>query len=77
MLSNLFRILDNQLEKFDSLQSYGYSSNVGDEIFEDENGRYKKEHIRRQVPCGCHPETCSHFTEKVWESEVRKIYLDE
>ncbi len=37
----------------------------------DEKGKYEVVEIHSKIPCGCHPETCSHFGGKT--TKVVKI----
>ena len=71
----IFKILEDQHILHDREDSGYYSSYVGDEIFEDERGKYKVRHVTREVSCGCHPETCSHFDGTVLQSREHKEYL--
>jgi len=43
----------------------------------DGKGEYEIHINHYKVPCGCHPETCSHFDGKTWTSYEYKVYLDE
>lgn len=40
----------------------------------DEKGKYVVYREDYERPCGCHPETCSHFSEKVWTTRTYKEY---
>jgi len=41
---------------------------------QDEKGEYTLYERRYEAPCRCHPETCCHFDEKEWRTEMYKIY---
>lgn len=71
----IFRILENQLELNDCLDSYGYWSNINKEIFEDEKGKYQVKYITEEKPCSCHPETCCHFDGSITVTSQEKVYL--
>lgn len=74
-MNTIFRILNSQLELNDCLDSYGYWSNTNKEVLEDEKGKYQVKNITEEIPCSCHPETCSHFDGKVTRSSTEKVYL--
>jgi hypothetical protein len=42
----------------------------------DEKGKFTKYRMVEEVPCGCHPETCSHFSGKVDSTRDYKKYED-
>ena len=71
----LFRILENQLELNDSLDSYEEWSSLGKEILEDENGKYQIKSTTYEHPCSCHPETCCHFDGTVLRFREEKVYI--
>lgn len=71
----IFRILQNQLELNDCIDSYGYWSNINKEIFEDEKGKYQVKYIRKEKPCNCHPGTCCHFEGVIVVNSQKKVYL--
>ena len=76
----LHRILNNQLELNDAFDRGGnryYSKHVEPQILEDENGKYKIEEEDREVPCGCHPETCCHGDGYKIRTRRTKKYLRE
>jgi len=75
LMNTLFRILNNQLELNDAIDSYGYWSSLSKEILEDEKGKYQIKNITEERPCSCHPETCCHFDEKITVSKKEKVYL--
>ena len=56
----------------DSYDSYTVKIGSG----EDEKGVFEKYRRTYERPCGCHPETCCHFDEKVWDSEEYKVYVN-
>jgi len=74
-MNTLKRILENQLELNDSLDSYDYWISLDKEILEDEKGKYQIKKITYEAPCSCHPETCCHFDGKVLKFDEEKIYL--
>lgn len=74
-MNTIFRILNNQLELNDCLDSYDYHSFTKPEILEDEKGKYQIKQIDEERPCSCHPETCCHFDGKVWRTTTEKVYL--
>lgn len=74
-MNQLNRILNNQFELHDSLDSYGCWSSVSKEILEDDKGKYQVKKITEEIPCSCHPETCCHFDGKVLRSNKVKVYL--
>ena len=74
-METIFRILENRFELNDSCDSYGYWSSINKEILEDEKGKYQIKNITEERPCGCHPETCCHFDEKVTRTREEKVYL--
>ena len=43
-----------------------YKTHISTE--KDEKGVYKLYEVDYEVPCNCHPETCSHFSEMVWKT---------
>ena len=58
---------------------YGYdniSKVKTDKTGEDENGKYEIYEVTKKVPCKCHPETCMHFTGKIFETTEEKVYVD-
>lgn len=58
-----------------AMNSYdSYTTKLEDGI--DENGKFTKYEYNYEHPCSCHPETCSHFDEKIWKSKVYKLYED-
>lgn len=61
---------------YDCYSSYGHWSRVEDEVKEDKKGKYKIEHTTEEVPCSCHPETCSHLDGKKTISYTEKVYLE-
>lgn len=75
MINLINKIINNQLELNDKIDSYGYHSYMGSEVFEDENGKYRIKTIEEERPCKCHPETCTHFEQRFWRIEEEKIYL--
>jgi len=74
-MNSVFRILENQFELNDAIDSCYYKSSTSRKIYEDENGKYKIKNITKEVYCGCHPETCCHFGGKRTVFETEKIYL--
>lgn len=74
-MNTILKILNKQLELNDCIDSYSYSSKIKDEIYEDEKGRYKIKEIIEEVPCKCHPETCTHFRGKEIKIYKEKKYL--
>ena len=75
-MNTIFRILNNQLELNDCLDSYGYWSNTEEEVLEDEKGKYQIRKITYEHPCSCHPETCCHFDGKTIREREEKVYLN-
>lgn len=75
-MNTLFRIINNQLEIHDSLDSYRSWGNIEEEIYEDEGGKYQIFKVFYEHPCNCHPETCCHEDGKVLREREEKIYLD-
>ena len=61
---------------YDSMSSYGSSSKMGEKVFEDKQGKYIYKHVTKQVPCGCHPETCNHFDGIKTIYPKEKVYLE-
>ena len=60
----------------DCVDSYGYWSKTGEEIFTDEKGKkYREETIVKEVPCSCHPETCCHLDGKKTITYKERIYI--
>jgi hypothetical protein len=56
-----------------SLSSYeSYRSKVGEG--KNKKGKYIEYERRYEVPCNCHPETCSHFRETIWKTEKYREY---
>lgn len=51
-----------------------YKTHISTE--KDEKGVYKLYEVDYEVPCNCHPETCSHFSEMVWKTSRYKEYED-
>jgi hypothetical protein len=76
MLNTISRILNNQFELNDRIDSGYYSSYLGKDILEDEKGKYQIKYISREVSCNCHPETCCHFDGTVITEEQQRIYLN-
>jgi len=74
-MESVFRIIRNQFELNDSLDSYEYHSYIGKTTYTDKYGTYKIKKIIQEKPCSCHPETCSHFDGKISVSSSEKIYL--
>ena len=74
-MNTIFRILEKQLELNDSIDSYGYWSNINQEIFEDEKGKYQVKYITKEKLCSCHPETCCHFDGVIVVNSQEKVYL--
>lgn len=74
-MNSILRILNNQFELNDSIDSYGYWSHTKKEILEDEKGKYQIKKITKEIPCSCHPETCCHFDGKVTRTSEEKVYL--
>ena len=60
-----------------SRDKYNYWEFIGEKIHEDENGRYQIKSVRREIRCGCHPETCTHERRKTTVSFEEKIYINE
>jgi hypothetical protein len=75
-MNTLSRILDNQFELHDSLDSYHSWSSIEEEIYEDKKGKYRIHKILSEYPCNCHPETCCHENGKVLREREEKIYLN-
>lgn len=74
-MKTIERILNHQFELHDRRDSYYYNCYTRDEVLEDEKGKYKVKKTSREVPCSCHPETCTHFTESYMIHEEEKVYL--
>lgn len=65
-----------EIRKFyDCLGSYGHWSSVDNNIKKDKKGKYKEKFIVEEIPCTCHPETCSHSDGKKVIMYTEKIYL--
>lgn len=58
----------------DCLDSYGYTTKIGNETLEDDKGKFKLKEVLKEVPCNCHPETCNHLEGKKTLSYTEKIY---
>lgn len=52
----------------------GYTSKKGDG--QDEKGKFIEYVDYYEAPCGCHPETCSHFGRRDWKSQRYRRYED-
>lgn len=58
----------------DCMDSYRSFEIETKETGTDENGNYVIWEQHKQVPCNCHPETCCHFSYKVWRITKFKKY---
>lgn len=61
---------------YDCLGSYGYWSKMSEVIKKDEKGNYKEKLVVKEVPCGCHPETCCHPDGKWTKVFIEKHYIN-
>lgn len=71
-MENVFKILRKQLELNDRADSYHYNKKIGEKVMKDEKGGYLEVIVTREVPCKCHPETCTHFSGKITITEKHK-----
>lgn len=59
----------------DCLGSYGSWSHTSKNVLIDEDGKkYTVKTTIKEVPCGCHPETCCHFDGKCEKTIIERVY---
>lgn len=57
------------------MDRYSYNEYKTGRTGTDEIGKYEIIQVVREQPCGCHPETCTHFSESVTVKYDKKIYI--
>jgi len=76
-MNTILRILNGQFELNDSMRGYEYNESINPNKLKDEIGVYQTKTIVKEVPCNCHPETCSHFDGKTSRTTTEKVYLND